>query len=694
VTLSDSNSRTQLTNNMSCSLQPLASQLQSSCTALLSELQAAVTNADDTTFTTVMGKSCCAAGRKQPKDIQSTIKASAEISAAFGSDGPKNTAARKAIRHLIDHFSDLAATGCFNQAVIEFHGTLVQPVQSGLLAMTKQLAEVQKDAGSLMASALRTTGAGKISAERAAAIKEYTASTKLLQDTIAEIDQFALQSAQMSAQINTLMSAGGAIDHVQLQHLQGVRKSFDTEKTHTEAVLLKHFDSGLGDLGGSRKPDALSIPKDLNKDKCEELIQAIRHFVKQRIKEFYCLVPELFRVLDDFDPALGVRYRPPTKSDGYIAVAKEFRDRYDTCSAVLWDELWLKLPAEAKAKLKATNNYGVEDQETVKCEPKDGVTAVFGLLTLYKSVGAAYREELTTKLEASVNKFSNGSNPSVVVEELRELLSKITELGVKLEWSKVGKPVVTLLIERSNNFATRLGKYAEKGGIVSPMDCGVELEQVYTDIQQACKDMQGAGLSLKGLAGRVHAARSDTREMPDCRFGRDCYRKDCKFAHKDGKKEQGEKQKQRGEKRGRDKDSAKKFDNKTGDKMCKAEGCKSSSKGWRFCQTCHRKGIEDGGKIKMQDGTTKTLKYSADSRRIAQLEAKLKTHEKNLEKNLTVEQQWANGSDDEGESVDMFGLADDDVAGPESAKRSNLAVIRLPAGDHKGKRLKLVRRLK
>ena len=171
-------SSTQLTNNMSSSLQPLASQLQSSCTALLSELQAVVTNADDTTFTTVMGKSCCAAGRKKPKDIQSTIKASAEISAAFGSDGSKNTVARKAIRNLIDHYSDLAATGCFNQAVIEFHGTLVQPMQSGLLAMTKQLAEVQKDAGCLMASALRTTGAGKIFAGRAAAIKEYTASTK------------------------------------------------------------------------------------------------------------------------------------------------------------------------------------------------------------------------------------------------------------------------------------------------------------------------------------------------------------------------------------------------------------------------------------------------------------------------------------------------------------------------------------
>jgi hypothetical protein len=67
-----------------------------------------------------MCKSCCVAGRTKPKDIQNTIKAS-----AFGNDASKNTVARKAIKSLIDHYSDLAATGCFTQAVIEFHGTLV-----------------------------------------------------------------------------------------------------------------------------------------------------------------------------------------------------------------------------------------------------------------------------------------------------------------------------------------------------------------------------------------------------------------------------------------------------------------------------------------------------------------------------------------------------------------------------------------
>ena len=129
--------------------------------------------------------------------------------------------------------------------------------------------QFKKDAGCLMASALRTSGAGKISAERAAAIKEYTASNKLLQDTLAEIDRFAAQSEQMSSDINAIMITGGAaIDHVKLQQLQGVRNSFDTEKAHTEAKLLKHFDSGMGSQSGSRKPDPLDIPKELEKDKC------------------------------------------------------------------------------------------------------------------------------------------------------------------------------------------------------------------------------------------------------------------------------------------------------------------------------------------------------------------------------------------------------------------------------------------
>ena len=71
------------------------------------------------------------------------------------------------------------------------------------------------------------------------------------------------------------------------------------------------------------------------------------------------------------------------------------------------------------------------------------------------------------------------------------------------------------------------------------------------------------------------------------------------------------------------------------------------------------------------------MKYSADSRRIAQLEATVKEHEKTFGSKLIVEQQWANGSDDEGEQVDMFNIVDDDVVGPESAKRSLQVIIQV-----------------
>ena len=65
-------------------------------------------------------------------------------------------------------------------------------------------------------------------------------------------------------------------------------------------------------------------------------------------------------------------------------------------------------------------------------------------------------------------------------------------LGIKLYWTKVGKPVVTLLVERSNNFHARLGKYQEAGAIVNTEDCSVELEQMYTDIQQASLQLRSS----------------------------------------------------------------------------------------------------------------------------------------------------------------------------------------------------------
>ena len=678
-----------LTTNMSsCSLQPLAVQLQQSLTAIRTELQSAIAHADDSNFTTVMGAGCIAADNFTPKELQDTIKVNPKINSAMGTDTSKNQTGRKAIRTIIESTVDRAAAATFSKAAAEFNGALVLPVQQALMAMVDQLKTIEKDAGQLMAASLRKTGAGKISEERALAISAYTESTKLLTEGAIEIDNYATLSASKSVEIYSLMNGGGTYDPAILQDMQSIRSSLDAEIKHVEMRMLQHFDSGLGSFSVLRKHDPLKIPENLNQDRSDELIQVIRHFAKQRAKEFCWLLPELYRVLDDFDAALGVRYKPPTKADGYNSVSAPMRAGYEAANGAFWDELWPKLSPEAKAKLQATTNYGIDDQETVRCEQKDGVMAVFALLTVYKPVGAAHREELVAKLEASAKRFNDGSSPDQVVSKLRETLTKAMRLGIKLNWTKVGKPVVTLLVERSNNFHARLGRYQEAGAIVDTEDCGVELEQMYTDIQQACKDMQNAGLDLKRVSGRANFIDKDNQVRP-CRYGSKCTRDDCRFGHKDGKDKDnkrngGDNRRNGGDnKRKRNADVPLHPQDKKAS-ICKAVGCKTLSKGWRFCTACHRKGIEDGGRIKMKDGTTwQNKKVGGDAKRIAQLEAKVSK--------LSKDEQWANGNDEEENQIEMFSIEDESIVGPKSAKRSNLAVVKLPAGDNTGMKLKLVR---
>ena len=86
----------------------------------------------------------------------------------------------------------------------------------------------------------------------------------------------------------------------------------------------------------------------------------------------------------------------------------------------------------------------------------------------------------------------------------------------------------------------------------------------------------------------------------------------------------------------------------------------------------------------MKDGTTwQNKKVGGDAKRIAQLEAKVSK--------LSKDEQWANGNDEEADQVEMFSIEDESIVGPKSAKRSNLAVVKLPAGDNTGMKLKLVR---
>ena len=216
-----------------------------------------------------------------------------------------------------------AAIATFNKAATDFNGGLVLPVQQALMAMVERLKTIENDTMQLMAASLREIGAGKISEERAEAIAAYTESIKLLTDGAVEIDNYASLSATKSVEIYALMNGGGVYDLAVLQQMQNIRSSLNAEVKHVEKRMLQHFDSGLGSCSGLRKLDPLKIPDNLDHDRSDELIQEMRHFAKQRAKELCWFLLELYmyKVLDDFDAALGVRYKPPTKADGYNSVS-------------------------------------------------------------------------------------------------------------------------------------------------------------------------------------------------------------------------------------------------------------------------------------------------------------------------------------------------------------------------------------
>jgi hypothetical protein len=161
-----------------------------------------------------------------------------------------------------------------------------------------------------------------------------------------------------------------------------------------------------------------------------------------------------------------------------------------------------KLPKYSVASIRSIRKefkYGVEEKK-IKCEVGDGVTAMFCLLALYRPNGLHYREQIKDKLAACPAKFSDGSCPSTQIKAIWPTLQEAMDLGVNLQWSRIGKPIVTALTERNNIFARALTEYADINNIVDLDDAAVEISRMLSAVDQACKDLDDAGISTKRAA--------------------------------------------------------------------------------------------------------------------------------------------------------------------------------------------------
>jgi hypothetical protein len=229
------------------------------------------------------------------------------------------------------------------------------------------------------------------------------------------------------------------------------------------------------------------------------------------------------------------------------------------------------------------------------------------------------------------------------------------DLGINIQWSRVGKPIVTALTERNNIFAGALADYAKITNIVDMDDSAVEISRMFAAVQQACLDLEEAGITTKQASNynRSGSGGKGDRGEAECWYGAECHRDNCSFSHPEGRKSGSKGGKGKGAGKGKGKGAGKgkgkgagkgkgSADYEAKDKnLCKAEGCQSSGRGFPFCTT-HRRQLVEKGEIKRKDGELEKYTPKESNKRAA----------------VAIRDDQAGASND-GDDTELFGFGPD-----------------------------------
>ena len=164
--------------------------------------------------------------------------------------------------------------------------------------------------------------------------------------------------------------------------------------------------------------------------------------------------------------------------------------------STLLNRLERKLPKDVLANIRKEFKFDMEEKK-ICCTVGDGVTAIFCLRAMYRPSGMVCREIIKDKMAATVSKFSAGSCPAHQVKEVTATLQEAMDLGVPLQWSRIGRPIVTALTERNNIFARSLTEFSILTNIGDLEDSDVMIARMFFAITQACVELEQAGISPK-----------------------------------------------------------------------------------------------------------------------------------------------------------------------------------------------------
>ena len=120
-------------------------------------------------------------------------------------------------------------------------------------------------------------------------------------------------------------------------------------------------------------------------------------------------------------------------------------------------------------------------------------------------------------------------NPTKFIEDLRAQLLDGNALGVKMKWILTGKMVVTNMANRSNILAQKLQGYLDGTAAVERDDCAADIAHVCALVEEGPTALETTG----GDANRAFNTNtnSNAAEQEPCKFGDDCFARDCKWGH-------------------------------------------------------------------------------------------------------------------------------------------------------------------
>jgi hypothetical protein len=559
-----------------------------------------VTDLDENRLSTVMGSGSATIAQPTPKELQDIILADSGLESALNESVIEHSSVRKAVRKLMESYCDSVTRKALDHAKRAYVVEVIRPMAHRAAAVQVAVKSITDISVGLSTAVLRISGGSVNESEAKINLQKFDEDLKVVEKAVSRTGNYSARIETISAAIDVILDDVTGAQLGGLSALQDDRSALEKERVYVEKGLIKHFE--VGTVGSFEKLVELIIPEQLQQGKGKELIRNVKAFLNNRTRNFFAILPELQLCMSN--AMVGLQKVPPSKVNGYVDVKDVLRDLYAAQSLKLYEELERKLPKETVASIRKEFKYGVEEKK-IKCEVGDGVTALFCLLALYRPNGLHYRETIKDKLALCPAKFNDGSCPSTQIKTIWPTLQEAMDLGVHLQWSRIGKPIVTALTERNNIFARALTEYADITKIVDLEDSAVEISRMLSAVEQACKDLDDAGISTK------RAAFTSDYKPQVCWYGSDCNRPDCNREHKPaGKGAPKGKGKGKGKGGGRGTPKGKgggKVEDKTTtkqnpDKTCKAKDCPASGKGFSFCVTCHRKLMEDK-KITLKDGT-------------------------------------------------------------------------------------------